>query len=698
MPSLVDCGANTRTSVAQGDAHVADPGLWQRRGMSRSLARLLLVPALGCAVVACDGDGGTGGTPPSETISPLDVYMTDPLVCDPLDERACLLPWPNDAFTVPDPSTPTGRRLAIVADSTPMNADGVYIDPSDQNRADGFSPNSSILAYVPGLDVEASGIAPSTDIGASLAEDAPIVVLDTDTGEPIPYWAELDAQAPEGDQVLIVHPASSLPEGHHFIVAMRNLVDGDGNAIERTPAFQAALDQDPEPLERARTLREMLEALDAHGIDPQLLYVAWEFTVASQQSLSGRLLHMRDEVYAEMGGGAPSFTVTSTVDNASVRTVDGTFEAPNYLTGDGSPGNRFALGADGLPDLNAEQPVMAVPFHCVLPAAAAQPVPAIVFGHGLMGDRGQADGLAFAAANGLAAVCAIDEIGMSTEDLPNLAAILADLSHFPEQADRLQQGHLNQQLLGRLLNSPDGFAADPAFQAADGTPLVANGDTQFVGNSQGGILGGAASAISTEWERVVLGVPGIGYSLLLPRSSDWPEFQAIFDRAYTDPADRLIALQLIQLLWDRGENSGYAQHLADDPYPGIEAKQVLLVQAFGDHQVANVATEVLARTIGATVREPAIDGGRSNDVDPQWGIAAFDPANPSRAILVVWDYGTPAPPTVNLPPTEPEYGEDPHGAGSQEPMVLQQALTFLFTGEFTDPCGAVACQSTVLTG
>ena len=672
--------------------------MWQRRGMARPLLRLLLAPALLVGVVACSGDGGTAGTPPSETISPLEVYLSYPLVCDPLDERACLLPWPNDAFTVPDPSTPTGRRLAIVTDSTPVNADGVSIDPTDQNQADGFSPGSSILAFVPGLDVEASGIAPSTDIGASLAEDSPIVVLDTTTGERIPYWAELDAQAPEGDQVLIVHPASSLPEGHHFIVAMRDLLDADGNAIERTPAFQAALDQDPEPLERARTLREMLEALDAHGIDPQLLYVAWEFTVASQESLSGRLLHIRDEAYAELGDGAPAFTVVSAVDDGAARTIDGTFDVPNYLTGDGSPGNRFSLAADGLPERNADQPLLPVPFHCVAPVAPAEPVPAIVFGHGLMGDRGQADGLSFAAANGIAAVCAIDEIGMSTEDLPNLAAILTDLSHFPEQADRMQQGHLNQQYLGRLLNSPEGFVSDPAFQAADGEPIIANGETQFVGNSQGGILGGAASAISTEWDRVVLGVPGIQYSLLLPRSSDWPQFQAIFDQAYTDPADRLIALQLIQLLWDRGENSGYAQHLTTNPYPGIEAKQVLLVQAFGDHQVANVSTEVLARTIGATVREPAIDGGRSSDVDPQWGIAAFDPAQPSAAILVVWDYGTPAPPTVNLPPTEPEYGEDPHGAGSQEPLVLQQALAFLFSGAFTDPCGTSACQSSVLGG
>jgi hypothetical protein len=53
---------------------------------------------------------------------------------------------------------------------------------------------------------------------------------------------------------------------------------------------------------------------------------------------------------------------------------------------------------------------------------------------------------------------------------------------------------------------------------------------------------------------------------------------------------------------------------------------------------------------------------------------------------------------VNLPPTEPEFGKDPHGAGSDEPLVLQQALTFLLTGEFTDVCSAAPCHSAVLAG
>lgn len=657
-----------------------------------------------CLVVtACSGSADDGAAPDTTgqasttlgTLAPDDAIMNEPLFCDPLDERSCLLPWPNDGFTIADPTTVTGRRLAILPDATPRNAGGTAIDVTDQNRADGFSPMSSVLVFVPGLDVERTGIAPSTDIGASLAVDAPLVLLDADTGERVPYWAELDAAAPVGDQVLIVHPAEALAEGHRFVVALRDLFDTQGQPIERTTAFQAALDGDPEPLDRVPAFEQMFADLAATDIAADELYLAWDFTVASEESLSGRVLAIRDDAYASIGEGAPAFTIENSTDHGPVRTIAGSYEVPNYLTGDGGPGSRFQLDDGGLPERNAVTPVLHVPFTCVVPTAPSSPVPAIVYGHGLMGSRSEVGALSFAASQGLAAACATDEIGMSAADVPHLAEVLGDLSLFADQADRMQQGLLHQQFLGRLLNSQSGFVSAPQFRTADDQPIIAIGDTQFVGNSQGGILGGAASAISTEWTRAVLGVPGIGYSLLLPRSSDWPQFQVVFDAAYTDPAERLVALQLAQLLWDRGENAGYAQHLTSDPYPGIQEKQVLLVEAFGDHQVANVSTEVLARTIDAVVYEPSIADGRSNDVDPQWHIAAYTQG--ATAVLVLWDFGTPAPPTVNLPPSSPQYGDDPHGAGSSEPRVLLQALTFLFSGMFTDVCAGAPCASDVLS-
>jgi len=667
-----------------------------RRSPATWLALLLVAGVTACSSDPSDTDS-TDSASATTTTFPEDAVLDEALNCDPLDERACLLPWPNDGFTRPDATTQTGRRLDLQPDSTPMNTEGVPIGVTDQNWADGFSPGSAILSFVPELDIASTGIAPSTDIGASLKPDAPVVVLDTTTGERVAYWGELDAQAPVGEQLLMIHPATSLPEGHHFVVGFRNMRDSSNNLIPRGTAFQAALNGNPEPLERARAFREILQHLTKNDVATDDLYLAWDFTVATSDTLAGRLLHIRELAYNTLDDdGAPAFAITSQTDDGNVRRVDGTFLVPNFLTGDGGPGTTFSLDAEGMPQRNTEQPDFVAEFHCLLPLAAAEPVPGIVYGHGLLGTRMEVDGLSFAAETGVLAACATDEIGMSTPDVPNLVSILGDLSHFNQQADRLQQGLLNQQFLGRLMNSSAGFTRASAFQNFAGVPLLLNDATQFVGNSQGGVMGGAASAVSSEWSRVVLGVPGINYSVLLHRSSQWPTFQSISDVAYTDPIDRVLGLQLIQLLWDRGENDGYAQHLTGDPYPGIEAKQVLLIEAFGDHQVANVSTEVLARTIGATVREPALLDGRSNDIDAQWGIAPYDSANATNALLTIWDYGTPAPPPNNLPPHPPEYGDDPHNGGSQEQLVLQMAVRFLLTGEIIDVCAAAACTSNAL--
>ena len=86
--------------------------------------------------------------------------------------------------------------------------------------------------------------------------------------------------------------------------------------------------------------------------------------------------------------------------------------------------------------------------------------------------------------------------------------------------------------------------------------------------------------------------------------------------------------------------------------------------AFGDHQVANVTAEVEARTIGASVRWPALAPGRHTDVNPYFGIPHLDAFPFGGSAMVLWDTGIPAPPTTNTPPRE---GKDPHGAPRSEP-------------------------------
>lgn len=701
--------------LRRGGSALAQFGVRRRRVAALVLVSLALVAAGGAGSAAAGSVTGTVVTPVSATTGargPTAAAQTPPPTgCDPLDATACLLPFPDNFFTVRDSTTPTGRRVLIPASAMPANVHGVHIDPTDWNRNDGFSPGTPILLHVPGIDLAKTGAAPITNIGVSLAPDAPIVVMDAATGKRWPYWAELDANdSNPAEQALIIRPAVDLTDGHRYIVAVRNPRDSAGNVIPPGPVFHAYRDGLPLPTsdERRREghMDSLFHVLGNRGVDRSNLYIAWDFTVASTQSIAGRMLHIRDEAFAKLGSGAPAFTVTSvtnltTAQDANIaRRVVGTFAVPSYLDQPGGPpGSRFNLGPDGLP---AQLPgnIQTANFSCNIPrstvsdatssSATVYPGHAMVYGHGLLGS---ADEINSTAEETMAneqhfVICGTDWLGLSQNDVGADAAVITDFSKFPSLPDRGQQGMLDALFLGRLMTSASGFDSDAAFKAGAGHPVIDGSSLSYYGNSQGGIQGGALTAVSQEFTRAVLGVPGMDYSLLLNRSVDFTPFLGILNGSYPDKLDQQLIYGLIQMLWDRSEADGYAEHLTSDPLPGTPAHQVLLEEAFGDHQVANVATENEARTIGAKVHEPALSPGRSPDMIPVWGVPPIPSDAYAGSALFVWDSGTPPPPTTNTPPTA---GDDPHEIPRLQPAMRFQAAAFLLHGIVLNVCGSGPC-------
>src|SRR5689334_17740584 len=143
-----------------------------------ALAVIVLVAISGCS--GDDGGGDDGGSA-AEAEAPEAQAAPDDLIaaieqdgggadCDPLDPRAGL---PEAGM--------------------PVNADGVVADPTEWNRNDGFSPGTALLTQVPGVDLEASGLPAITDVPDSLEDDSPVVVVDAETGDRWPVWAELDS-------------------------------------------------------------------------------------------------------------------------------------------------------------------------------------------------------------------------------------------------------------------------------------------------------------------------------------------------------------------------------------------------------------------------------------------------------------------------------------------------------------------------
>lgn len=113
-----------------------------------------------------------------------------------------------------------------------------------------------------------------------------------------------------------------------------------------------------------------------------------------------------------------------------------------------------------------------------------------------------------------------------------------------------------------------------------------------------------------------------------------------------------------------------------DPRAGLAEKRGLIHGALGDHQVANVAMDVMARSMGASVVWPAVAEGRSTDVEPFWGIPRIESYPHDGSAVVMGDSGTPLPPTDNVAPRE---GTDPHEDPRRHLPAVEQIDHFIRT-------------------
>jgi hypothetical protein len=526
-------------------------------------------------------------------------------------------------------------------------------------------------------------------------------------------------------------------------------------------------------------MRWIFSRLKKAGIKRRSLFLAWDFTVASERNLSERMLHIRNDAFAQLGdtkladltiqGKAPAFRVSKveTDTGGLARRVTGYFDVPCYIATPGcQPGGGFVYTPGTNEPLQIPGNTYTAKFVCNIPQSALQaPARGSLYGHGLFGstgELGQGQLKDFANEHNFV-FCGTTWAGMGCEidapspdpagfqhlladvqagstgpncDIPNVVTAISDLSRFNTMVDRVQEGMLAFLYLGRLMAHPQGLATDPAFRGAQGRPVIQTGTTYYDGNSQGGIIGGALAAVMVDSNRASIGVPGMNYSTLLQRSTDFgrgtgdecpparmptpsdptnlPSYACLVYKAYPNEQDRQIVFSLMQMLWDRGEADGYAWHMNKDPYDNTPAHEVLMSLAFGDHQVSNWAAAVEARTMGAYLRTPALDTFR----DPTTGYQYFGeipaiPAYPfTGSAITVWDSGpirdnctkgTAAPLFVNVPAfgdcpagqAQDQWGgHDPHEEPRNTRADRAMKAAFLAPGGVvTDQCGGLPCHS-----
>jgi hypothetical protein len=646
--------------------------------------------------------------------------------CQPYERGPCLFPFPDNRFTRPDATSATGVRVSLPAGAMPVNRSGERMSVGEYDRGDGFSPGSTMIVHVPGLDnaraFAATAPAGLLDVSASYSPKQPVVIVDEQTARRQLLFSELDARATSRQTTdLLIHPAGNLLEGHTYVVALRDLRDSRGRPLAAPEWFERLRDgrrlPAAERVQRARYAR-ILAVLRRAGVTARGLYEAWDFTVASTAGLTSRLLAIRNAAFAQLGdfdlgdgraqGGPPSFTITSSdAIGAQMRRVQGTFTVPCYLTSCGPTASGGFHYESPLPDATPAQlpgNVASAEFDCIVPASATPGRPARIalYGHGFLSSHAEVEAawVQDLASEYNIAFCATDWWGLAGPDLPNLVDALRDVDLLPGIADRVQQGVLNALYLGRLMLSPHGLGSDPAFQLG-GRPVIDTSQVYYDGNSVGGMLGGVLAAVSPDVRRAVLGVTGIDlFTVMVPRGINFSDFGEFALRNYRDRSLRPLVLDLLQQIFDRADPGAYAQQMTVDPLPGTPPHTVLMQIAYGDFQVSMYAAAAEARAVGASAHEPALDetADRARDAHPLDGVPAIG-SNPfAGSAIVMWDSGpghTHPPPLADVPPIAGDpASQDPHEDPRYTPTAQLQISDFLApAGSVVDVCGGLPCHT-----
>jgi len=563
--------------------------------------------------------------------------------CNPLGDPDgdCLLPFPSSFYTRPDPESRTGVHVDLSNAALPVSSFGTPLDPTPYDRRDGFSSVASLLAYFP-AKIDPSGLPGPNQTQASMDPKSPIQLFRYDTGERVPLFAELDANADpsHGDkQGLIIQPVVRLHPGTRYVAIIQGLKSQDGKDIAPLAGFKKLRDaglengqaNSPNKIQESSLLAGEVEKftqifhfLDGKGIRRQGLQLAWDFSTGSDEALTNRLVQMRDEANAKLptarsvASEKPSQIEPSQIEIDQVkedpgkypdlfRQIQGKFAVSSFL--EGGNGDRLHLDAHGEPiiDQSAQFPLTIHVPACA--KTATGPLPIMIYGHGTFNSAENEMTTPYSREI-INRLCMIqvgtDWLGRAKSDLPYfLLRVLPNWNNFVQITDRLQQAHVNVAALAKMIHEG---ALDnlPALQL-NGKSLVDHSKLYYYGISEGGCQGVTALALSPDIQRGALNVPCGFWTMFFWRSSDFHQARWALKLFYPGELERQKLMVLSQLLWDYTDPANYGGHLLHDPLPGNQVKKILYQEGINDASVPNLTTRAMARTIGLKLLKPNIE-------------------------------------------------------------------------------------------
>jgi len=618
-------------------------------------------------VAACGGDDGS----------------SIPDDCNPLGGQGCMLPWPSMVYAKQDASSPTGFRLAIPRTAMPTNVDGITVEPDAFNRWDGFSAIAPILAMFP-TGVSADGLPSWKNPDESLAADSPIVLVEADSGERVPFFAEVDQNTVDVDKrALIIRPLARLKPGTRHVVGIRNTVRAaDGGALPVPEAFAALRDGNSFGHPRFDVLKQrapgVFAALEAAGVTKSELVLAWDFVTVSDEFIRRDLTAMRAAALPMIGDRGANLTFTTEDQPNTAETFKrylGTFKSPDFLTTGESDSSILRRDASDVP---VAQGLRDARFAAIIPACVqTQPLPrpTVIFGHGLFGSSEEYLDDQFVidlAQDHCLIIIAGDFIGLSSRQIALAPLAVNDLNRGTQITEKLGQAVIDFIALENIARGP--MAASDAFKF-NGQAVIDPARTFYVGGSLGGIMGNTFMAYDPNITKGVLAVPGGNWSMLFERSTAWSLLMGAAQGAYDKPEYYQLNLATsLGMGFEPYDPMTTAAHVTKDPLFGNPAKNILMWYAVGDCLVTNISTEMIAREMGLSMTAPS--------VRPAWGLPLVE-GTQANGITLYDEHPSPMPADTNVPPKD---DNGTHSGVNRNPANLRQVEQFLLQDVVVDEC------------
>ncbi len=532
--------------------------------------------------------------------------------CETLDGTRCLLPWPSNTYTVADPTTPTGLRLALTLSSLPVKD-----SPASLNQADGFSPVTPLAVGFPSA------------LAAGLAEQRATHAVRLfaaqpgrdDYGAEVPLRLHVVADGVSEATLLLAYPMRPLAFDTDYVAVVTDEVTpAAGGTFVAPRSVAIAVGAQKPATDAERTLAAYhapTRALLARvGVAAEHVLRAWDFTTRSAQRLSEPALAMRAQALEAVDAGALTVTLTS-----AALVLDGGAIAVRGHVG----GLPFFVSADGGVLNSVAQGTHEAAFRALLPAGDGD-FPLVVFGHGTGGSVDDATLDALIVASG-AGKLNVEFIGWTHGAIGSTllgfdciytgtARSTAGLAQSLVDASGLEAA-LGAQLGAAL--SADTLAGVP--NPAAGRHVKLN-QLAWVGASLGGTLGFAHAQAEPEVRAAVLNVPGAGWTHFAFQSNIWTSLDEVFRVATPSGLDRALGLASSQTNWDLVDGAAWSA------MPGAAPKPLLVQESLGDPVLPNLGNELVAVSARAVqvgkVLSPVVGVAPATEAVGRAGFTQFD--------------------------------------------------------------------------